>query len=178
MHCLPPRPLVMGSFYGNHKPSDVEEYLHDFVNEMEHLSRDGLEYSGKVLNVALSSIVCDVPTHAFVKNTKLHSGYFSGDKCVTKGCASSQPMHHFVHTDESFTEMRDEDHHVRPNPSCWLSFRMVTQIPIDYMHDVILGVVQCLIKMWRSSPMKTSQISRQTYESVSNTLCFFQPVHL
>ena len=131
----------------------------------------------------LSSLVCDAPARAFVKNTKLHSGYYACEKCNTEGELIDSRMcfpetNARPRTDESFRQMLDEEHHMGPNPLRRLTFGMVTQVPIDYRHLVCLGVVKRLIRLWRTCVNKSARISLQEFrvvsgvlESLSSSLC-------
>ena len=83
--CPSSKPFVIGLFYGRGKPADAESYLADFVDEVDELSREGFVFQEKLFNVHLSSMVCDAPARAFLKNIKQHSGYSACEKCTTEG---------------------------------------------------------------------------------------------
>lgn len=53
-----------------------------------------------------------------------------------------------LRTDESFRNRHDEYYHKETSPLEELVFDMVKQIPLDYLHTVLLGVMKKLIKMW------------------------------
>ena len=66
------RPFVIGIYYGKSKPSNVNDYLFDFVNEMTELQTSGVKYNDKLFQIALSAFICDAPARAFVKCVKGH----------------------------------------------------------------------------------------------------------
>ncbi|KAL2102395.1 hypothetical protein ACEWY4_001563 [Coilia grayii] len=74
-------PFVVGIFCGTGKPSNVFDYLRQFVNELSDLLSSGITFGGRVLRVAISSFICDAPARAFVKQIKSHNGYSGCDKC-------------------------------------------------------------------------------------------------
>jgi len=75
------RPFAIGVYGGNHKPSDLSEYLSDFVKECEYLEVNGINIDGSVQSFKIHSIVCDAPAHAFLRNTKGHNASGGYDRC-------------------------------------------------------------------------------------------------
>ena len=60
-------------------------FLHEFVTEGKKLEESGISVNGVNHAVVFHSFVCDAPARAFLKNTKLHSGYSSCDRCTQEG---------------------------------------------------------------------------------------------
>ena len=60
-------------------------------------------------------------------------------------------------TDTAFLLTLDEDHHngELPSPLTKLNVNMVSQIPLDYMHLVCLGVMRKLATQWMRGPLGT-----------------------
>ena len=80
-------PFIIGLFCGRSKPVHVEEYLCDFVTEMQALENDGFQFEGfnHQLHVKISCFICDAPATAFIKQIKGHSGYYGCGSCVQSG---------------------------------------------------------------------------------------------
>ena len=72
-----------------------------------------------------------------------------------------------LRTDQSFSQMLDEDHHLGHSPFCDIQLGMVTQFPIDYMHLVCLGVMKRILIMWIKGPLQCRLGSRDIGE-ISN----------
>lgn len=54
-----------------------------------------------------------------------------------------------LRNDESFRGRHQPEHHLGYSPLEAISnFKMVEQIPLDYMHLICLGIVRKLIKLW------------------------------
>jgi len=71
----------------------------------------------KHYNLVLSSIVCDIPARAFVKNVKGHAGYFGCDKCTQegkhrKGRMTFPETDGKLRTDNSRRIKANEEHHL------------------------------------------------------------------
>ena len=77
--------LYYWSFFGQSKPSYLNDYLRKFVDEYKELNENGFDINGKHFNVQLDSVICDAPARAFVKCIKGHSGYSGCDKCTQCG---------------------------------------------------------------------------------------------
>ena len=138
--------------YGSSKPTDLL-FLQDTVDELNYLLEHGLNVDGKVIPVSLRCIVCDAPARALVKGTKLYSGYFGCDKCAQKGewigrIVYPESRNFELRTDSSFRAQSNVAHHRNDSPFCDLPIDMVAQFPIDYMHQLCLGVMRKLLLTW------------------------------
>ena len=152
-------PFVIGLYHGNSKPSDVNEYLSDFVSEARELQMKGFSYGGVQHHFEISSVVCDMPARAWVKCITGHTGYSGCDKCTQHGtffkCVTFPESNAPLRTDKSFFDMTDEKHHRGTSPFVELSLGMISKFPIDYMHLVCLGVMRKLVSLWLAGPLKT-----------------------
>jgi len=144
-------------FCSTTKPSSVDEYLHDFILEMNELHRSGFRHEELIYRITLSSVICDAPARAFLKCIKPHTGYDSCERCIQVGewCNKvvlpnvSSPLR----TDTGFVEGQDPKHHVGVSPFLELDgCNLVSGFPLDYMHLVCLGVVRRLINQWINGP--------------------------
>ncbi|ELT93910.1 hypothetical protein CAPTEDRAFT_26208, partial [Capitella teleta] len=128
------KPFVVALYYGSEKPP-LEDYLHDFVDEMQYLVENGILSNGQQLHIVISSFVCDAPARALLKNIKPHNSYFACEKCITEGDHLGKlcypDLFAPLRTDASFNAMRDEDHHYGPTPLTRLPIGLVTQVPLD-----------------------------------------------
>ena len=67
-------PVVIGLYCGHTKPSSADEYLKDFITELQELEQ-GFTFEQKRLFLKLESVICYTPARSFMKNTKAHNGY-------------------------------------------------------------------------------------------------------
>lgn len=172
-------PFIIGLFYGESKPKDVNEFFSDFVDDLLSVQKSGgIKFGSRLLPIRVSSVICDTPARSFVKCVKGHSGYYGCDKCVQRGVIFENRMtfpetDSPLRTDNSFaTQSYDDDednHHSGTSPLMRLELRMVSQFPADYMHLVCLGVMRRLIMQWKEgSP--PGRLSSKEILSVSNEL--------
>ena len=172
------QPFVIGIYAGLHKPNNVDEYLHEFINEIAALERTGLMFKDKNYRVFISNVVCDAQARVFIKNTKSFSGYSGCDKCTERGVYYKSKiifplLNASLRSDASFAEMQDIDHHRGPSPFSQLSIGMVSQFPMEYMHCVCLGVVKRLIGLWVTGPLHV-RIGGNASQIISNALLRFR----
>lgn len=165
-------PVVIGLFSGQMKPMSTE-LLTDFVCELSQL-QEGFNFEGKRFKMRLHSIICDTPARSFVKNTKAFNGYHGCDKCTHNGVYLNNRMtyplqNNTLRTDASFSDQLDEDHHLGPHPFMGLDVGMVSQVPLDYMHLVCLGVVRRLIHLWLKGPL-TARLPSRDVNKISDEL--------
>ena len=164
--------------YGTSKPKD-SEYLKDVICDFCHVLEHGLHEGNKHLSVHLRCIVCDAPARAFVKGIKLCSGYFGCDKCTQSGTWHGRVTYDKVkdlelRTDRSFRDQTQEEHHQYISGFCALPIDMVRQFPVDYMHQLCLGVVRKLITAWMRGP-RGIKLSAGQCEAITAKLYDIKP---
>lgn len=164
--------FIIGLFYGNSKPSNAADYLSALIEEFNGLKIDGLIYMEQMFTVVLTSVICDSPARAFIKNVKQYSGYHGCGKCIQNGVWAGKmtfpEVDDQLRSDSDFEIMLDEDHHKGPSPLVGI-VGMVTQFPFDYMHLVCLGVMKRMIMMWLKGSLKFrlgSFVSNQISDSL------------
>ncbi|XP_070385108.1 uncharacterized protein [Dermacentor albipictus] len=146
-------PFPIGVYFGHSNPANSNEFLKEFVSKLSEAQKGGVFFRGRVVEVQILAVVCDAPARAFVLSIKGHSGYSSCTKCVTEGrfvygrmCFPE--LNAAPRTDVSFREHTDEDHHIGTSILENLSFDLVKQVPLDYMHLVCIGVMHKLLRLW------------------------------
>ena len=151
------KPFVVGLLSGRAKPT--VSFLSSFVDELQELMHSGMLIDGTRIHVKLHSFICDAPARAFIKCTKLHSGYSSCDRGDVHGdwCGKVvfAPSSGTPRTDEAFRSQTDDGHHL-PNaisPLIALNVDMVSQFPLDPMHLLHLGVMRRLLLLWLRGPL-------------------------
>jgi hypothetical protein len=160
-------------FRGSPKPKD-SDFLEDLIRDLCEILENGVQCGNRNVKVCMRCIVCDAPARAFVKSTKLYSGYFGCDKCCQRGMWCGKLLFPLVdnvvlHTDLSFQQQSNQEHHRGTSPFCSIpNIDMAKQFPIDYMHQVCLGVMKKLLLLWirgrrevRMSALNVSMISER-----------------
>ncbi|CAH1103751.1 unnamed protein product [Psylliodes chrysocephalus] len=145
--------FVVGVYHGYTKPKSPNEFLNQFCQEIIELQENGFLFRNRTLHINISHIVCDAPARAYITCTKSHTGYHGCSKCIQEGEFKLNRMtfpdpNSTPRTDDSFRTKSDEYHHTGISLLENLNIGMVTQIPIDYMHLVCLGVTKRLFQFW------------------------------
>lgn len=70
------RVVIFGLWHGDSKPSDVNEYLREFIEEAKKLLDDGFTFRGKRIRFRIVLYICDAPARSFLKCIKSHTGFF------------------------------------------------------------------------------------------------------
>lgn len=167
-------PVTIGLFCGTSKPTSLAEYLQEFISEVNELAK-GFEFEGVMLTLLLSSMVCDAPARAFLKNVKGHTGYHGCEKCTQDGLYLENRMTFPridmpLRTNESFRNKTDADHHHGPSPLEETSLNMVSGFPLDYMHLVCLGIMRRLLLLWLKMGPLTCRLSGFQINTLSERL--------
>lgn len=143
--------FLIGCYFGYAKPKNSNLFLEAFVSEVKNLCSNGLKVNEYVYNVALKRIVCDAPAKAFIMNIKTSTGYSSCTKCNALGEYNERkvcfPEKSNPRTDNDYKKLdlyKNEKTKLLEIPD----FGLVSNIPIDYMHLVCLGVIKQLLSIW------------------------------
>jgi hypothetical protein len=161
--------------YGHSKPSDLD-FLDDSVQEIKMLLTEGIEFENKNIQVKVHSIVCDAPAKAIVKGVKLYSGYYGCDKCDQRGVWLKRITYQEVdnlhlRSDHEFRMQTQDEHHHKVSPFTDLPIDMIKEFPVDYMHQVCLGVMKRLLLVWIRGPRENKMSAQQIIEVSERLIC-------
>ena len=164
-------PFIVGIFCGTKKPSPLEDFLQDFMEELKIILDNGIIVNEKHFDVSVRCFVCDAPARAMLKCIKGHGGYYSCERCTVKGqyereekkgekkkqsgrvvLVASENEVIEDRTDEAFSNHEYSDHQFDLSPLSILDLCLVTLFVLDYMHLVCLGVVKRTLTFLRQGP--------------------------
>lgn len=69
-------PFVIAVFSGDSKPKCVDDFMRDFILELNNLILNGIVLGQLQYCVHIAGFVCDTPARAFLKKCKGHGGFF------------------------------------------------------------------------------------------------------
>ena len=159
-------PLMLS--YGPPKPKTAD-FLTPTINSLQIVLENGLQFEDRVIRVVIDAVIADAPARALLKGTISYSGYNGCDKCSTTGRwwytltpeereeqgrqgGGRMTFQQFenlpMRTNESFRRKEQESHHLLDSPMLCLDIDMILDFPIDYMHQICLGVMKKLIEFW------------------------------
>lgn len=146
-------PFIITLYHGNSKPSNANDFLELFVEEALDILHNGILLEGHIISVKINSIVCDAPAKSFISFIKNHTGYFGCSKCIDEGDflrnrMTFQSVDSKLRNDYSFKSRKQPEHHTGDSILEKLDIGMVSQISLDYMHLVCLGVMKRLLQFW------------------------------
>lgn len=78
-------PMIAALYFGHSKPSSMEEFLKEFIDEVKLLHAEGFTADDRQWPVILHSFVCDAPARAMLKNIKAHNSLYGCERCEAKG---------------------------------------------------------------------------------------------
>lgn len=154
--------FMIGLYHGNEKPEDANDFLNDFVNEAREICENGIMINGRHVQCRIGALICDTPAKSFVLCVKGHSGYSSCTKCTTEGEYIENRMcfpqiDAPLRTNDNFRQKIDDSYH-KPHTTCSLLkipyFEPVTNVPLDYMHLICLGIMRKLLNLWLSGEVQ------------------------
>ena len=169
--------FIIAVFHSNSKPSCVNDYLKDFINEAKELISDGINYNDRCYSFKIRSFICDSPARSFLKCIIGHAGYNSCERCCIHG---TRVQNRTVFNECTFEEnLRDDerfqnggylgDHQKEISPLIDLGISCVRQFPFDYMHLVLLGVLKRILIFLTKGP-PCSKLSHQLQLLISERM--------
>ena len=81
--------FAIGLFSGTSKPDCVNEFMEDFISEVNELKHTPITIDDRQIKFSLKSFICDAPARSFLKCVFSHNSYFSCERCVVKGIWNS-----------------------------------------------------------------------------------------
>lgn len=143
--------FLVALYHGNEKPNS-NDFLLDFVNECAKLTTDGILIKTVKCNFKIQMLICDTPAKSFVLSVKSHSGYFSCTKCNQEGeminnvICFIETENLVKRTNESFRNKVHPEHHIGETLLINIpSFDIIDNVPLDYMHNLLLGGTKRLL---------------------------------
>lgn len=156
------KPFVIALYFGRGKPPCLEQFLGEFIDEFNDIQENGFEVDGKKFRLSAWNFVCDIPARVYIKNIKGHTGYYSCERCNSRGfslnhCTIFPFLHEERRTDMSFRLQIHPQHHKGESPLCRLrNIDLVKDFVMDNMHLVYLGLMKKLLcSYWSKSKYKT-----------------------
>lgn len=170
--------MVVGVYFGNEKPADIDKFMQRFVEEYLFLSSNGLHMLGKRFELVIRCVVADAPARAFFSNIKSHSGYFSCHRCHIKGVYRGNSVRfpgtkNELRTNEEFRDKKDQKHHKSSNSLQFErihNFDFVSDVIIDVMHSAFLGVMRSLLVCWVHERKNRFSLKKTEIEMLSARL--------
>jgi hypothetical protein len=145
---------MVGCYYGNDKPNNANDFLKEFIYELISI-KDKLP-----IQVSLYAIVCDAPAKSFILSTKGHTEYASCSKCCIYGTYKNgtvcfvERVPSRLRIDIDFLNQTDRDYHKGETILTMINnLGLVSNVPLDYMHLICLGVVKKLLLLWIKGPL-------------------------
>lgn len=146
--------FAIGIYVGASKPSDFNQLLEPFISEFLNIY-DSIVFKGTKLLLKIHNIILDAPARSSVCGIKGHNGYSACPKCTDVGVRKPNGKPALINTDAplrnnlEFRNQKDKEHHnYKSIFENILDLDMINSFPIDYLHNVLLGVMRKLLELW------------------------------
>jgi len=77
--------IIIGAFIGLGKPTNSNEFLEEFVDELKCLINMEISFNDNQIIIELSALICDAPAKSFVINVSGHKFLNGCVRCTTTG---------------------------------------------------------------------------------------------
>lgn len=139
-------PFVISVYGGVTKPRSSNAFINKFFKEMLQIEEIGIIANNRKYSVDMGFAIFDSPARAFILCTKGHSRYNSRRIFVDTTAK--------LRTDKSFKNRTHQNYHKGNSKLELLKIGMVSQVPLDYLHVILLGVTTIFCFVWVKSHEK------------------------
>jgi len=172
------KPFIVGIYHGFKKPADAHQFMDSFINEFQNLEKNGFEINDKIIKIKVNKLLCDAPAKSFLLCIKGHTGYSSCTKCTEEGTFINGKVVFLenngqLRNDTSFQNKLDKEFHKGVSPFEKLNMGLVSQVPLDSMHLVYLGVMKRILILLIKGK-KNIRLSENDKKKVNNELLLFR----
>jgi hypothetical protein len=165
------RNVLSAGYWFSEIPPIMGLFLEPFIDEINNLSRNGIVVNNKRFFVIVCSVCLDSPARAKILCMKQYNGYNGCTFCRHPVINQRYPFMAverrsytgFLEDVTNWENMSVADRTTdtstngvkgRTELLKLLNFDPMTQVPVDFMHCILLGVVKTLLKLWFSSKYK------------------------
>lgn len=158
----------------------ADMYRFILVDDMIEIYAAGIEVNNQVFHIAIKNAIFDSPARSSALFTKGHTGFSSCSQCTIVG-ETYKNRRIFVNisaslrTDASFQNRTRPSYHRGTSVLERVIFKMVSQVPLDYLHVVLLGVQKRFVFIWTESSEKLEDIFITKISQRLETLKEFLP---
>lgn len=169
------KPFPVAVYCGDSKLADVNEFLEDFICEVQKLTENMITINQRNYTFKVKGLIADAQARSFLKCVKPPGLFYACERCEIKGeSVRAKKWKKRIYseidakkrTKSTFINKNQKKHH-KENVTCSLNklpdFDPVMDVVLDSMHLLFLGVMKSLLTRWvidRSSmaQLKFSQI--------------------
>ncbi|XP_065095780.1 uncharacterized protein LOC135717569 [Ochlerotatus camptorhynchus] len=173
-------PMTIAIFYGKTKPTSLDGFLKQLVDELIDVLNRGILINNYKINVKLRCFICDSPARAFLKGVASFNSKNGCLKCVGEGEYSHESrtvvftsINSAKRTDEKFRQNAYNHHQKATTPLIKVpSLNLIEDIIVgDRLHLIDLGVMKRLLLGWRDGTLGyETKLSSQQTEQISQML--------
>lgn len=145
--------FAISIFGGAAKPENFFDFLKPFVDEYLDM-RNNFTFKGIKIDVKLNNIILDAPARSAVCGIAGHTGYCSCPRChlIAENYLSRRIFTELdapLRTNEEFRAKIHKNHNIKDSAFELVDdIDMISNFPIDYLHNVLLGIVKKLLDLW------------------------------
>jgi hypothetical protein len=148
-------PFTVALYCGKQKPTNLNDYLVQLVDEIILLQERGLQINCKCYAIKIHAFICDAPARAFIKCITGHTGKNGCERCDCIGTSVERRMVFCSvgsdRTDAAFRGNAYLLHKQTDSPLLKIAnLDMIKMFVLDSMHLVFLGVIRRFLSFLKS----------------------------
>ncbi|OXU17242.1 hypothetical protein TSAR_007541 [Trichomalopsis sarcophagae] len=148
-----PEPFLIGAYYGQEKAPNTDDFLSKFVIEYNALNTEGFDYYDKHYLVEIRAVIADTVARNWIMCHAKHNSKNACQKCTQIGTKKGGRMLMLdlnapLKNDFNFRELGGDQFKNIVSPLEGIGIGMVSQIPLDAMHLLYMGIMKKLMGIW------------------------------
>lgn len=121
---------------------------------MKYLQENGTNFDGKRYEFKIDCFICDASARSYLKGTVGHTSKYGCERCVIVGRYKNHRI--TFAENRSYPLIDDKDFEINVNkpfiktksPLLDINIKLISKIPLDPMHLILLGVVRRLLLVY------------------------------
>lgn len=169
-------PFTIALYCGKGKPSNIEQFFSDLINEINYLKENTIEIDGQKIEVRILCFICDNPARSFIKCVKGHTAYYGCERCIAKSVNfMSRRIYpttvYEKRSNDSFLNKLQPEHHIKTSPLVQIkSIDMIYDFTLDSLHLLFLGVMKRFLSDYWTAPGNPTKLSSPELKKLTERL--------
>ncbi|KAL7295109.1 hypothetical protein TKK_0011577 [Trichogramma kaykai] len=169
------KPLIAGICKGPDKPSDINLFFQQLIDEYKDVKRrGGLLINKKKISIIFENFIADAPARALILNHLSHNGTEPCSKCKVSGYKYKNRTMVFPgidfekRNDKDYKALVYDDHQKGKKPLFKLDISPTLHTPFEIIHLVYLGLTVKHLEAWINGKYEyTAKLSKLFSEELS-----------
>jgi len=166
------QPFIVAVYSGDSKPQNANDFLENFIKELNISIENGIVINQRVFNVEIVGFSCDTLARSFIKKCKGHGGFYACERCETRGKTRNKKriysnINSRRRTKRTFKKQRQVEHHLGRSPLLDIpNFDPAKSVFLDSMHLLYLGIMKWILQQLIGTKKRVNRKCKLSHRNI------------